>query len=85
MSEAALTRRRDGLGGESVGEAVHRLCVWAVTRQGLDAPVPLLHPLASGDQLAVIGRELLDWVEATSSTDALAAWRIELDRVRRAV
>jgi hypothetical protein len=64
---------------------VHRLCVWAVTQQGLDAPVPLLHPLASGDQLAVIGRELLDWVEAASSTDALAAWRIELDRVRRAV
>jgi hypothetical protein len=83
MSEPALGRRRDELDGESVAEAVRRVCTWAAAQQGIEAQVPVLHPLASGDQLAVIGREFLDWVHTASATDALSTWRTEVDRIRR--
>ncbi len=89
MSEAALSRSRDELGGESVAVSVHRICVWAVTQQGIAAPVPVLHPLASADQLTVIGREFLEWVAASgagaSHVGALNTWRTEVDRIRRSV
>ena len=84
MSETALGRPRGELGGESLAEAVHRVCAWAAAQQGVDAPVPVLHPLASADQLAVVGREFLDWVGAASTSEALAGWRAEIDRIRRA-
>jgi hypothetical protein len=45
----------------------------------------VLHPLASADQLTVIGREFLDWVEAASAAGALTAWRTQIDGIRRAV
>ncbi len=93
MSEAALSRSRDELGGESVAVSVHRICVWAVTQQGIAAPVPVLHPLASADQLTVIGREFLEWVASdaaasdagASHVGALNTWRTEVDRIRRSV
>ncbi|MFL6071404.1 MAG: hypothetical protein ACJ72Y_08990 [Actinomycetes bacterium] len=94
MTEAALTRNRNELGGESVASSVHRVCVWAAAQQGIPAPVPVLHPLASADQLTVIGRDFLAWVEsneasasgeAQSAAGALGTWRTELDRIRRSV
>ena len=93
MSDTALSRSRNELGGESVALAVHRLCVWAAAQQGITAPVPLLHPLATADQLTVIGRDFLEWVTskaagtdaAQSSAEALDTWRTELDRIRRSV
>ena len=83
MSETALTRGREELEGESVAAAVHRVCVWAAEQQGIAAPVPVLRPLASADQLTVIGREFLDWAGAASASEALPAWRAEVDRIRR--
>ena len=85
MSEASLTRSRDGLTGRSVATAVHDLCVWAAGREGVPSPVPLLHPLASGDQLWVIGSEFLEWIELSADQQALSTWRDELDQIRRAV
>lgn len=87
LSEAALTQRRDTLDAASAAAAVHRLCTWAAAEQGIEAAVPRLHPLASGDQLAVIGREFLTWAESASGASAVAAlahWRGEVDRLRAA-
>ena len=84
MSEGALTRPRAELGGASVAQGVHALCAWAAAASGESAQVPVLHPLATGDQLTVIGREFLMWAEAASAEveAALGHWRAELDRIR---
>jgi hypothetical protein len=79
MTEVALTRRRDQLGHGSVAIAVHDLCVWAARSQGIDDRVPVLHPLATGDQLCVIGREFLDSVGASGDQAALERWRDEVE------
>jgi hypothetical protein len=84
MSDVALTRTRDELDGESLAVAVHGLCVWAASAQGIEAFVPPLHPLASADQLTVIGREFLDWVEAASDPVAIHQWREGVGRLRAA-
>ena len=65
--ESRLTRADDRLAGASVAEACHDLASWcarvtpATSRSptGSLPPVPTLHPLASGDQLLVLGRDLL--------------------------
>lgn len=72
--------------GLSIADAVHELCRWAVAEQGSAYPVPRLHPLASGDQLAVIGAGLLDWAAVAPSEQAdaaLEAWRSQLAALRR--
>jgi hypothetical protein len=84
MSDVALTRARDELIAESLAGAVHSLCVWAAAAQGVDAPVPRLHPLASGDQLSVIGREFLEWAEAAPDPEAIDRWRQQMARLRAA-
>ena len=84
MSDSSLVRSREGLDGRSVAAAVHDLCSWAVHQQGMTAPVPVLHPLASGDQLAVIGGEFLDWVELAGDPSALSQWRGRVDLIRQA-
>jgi hypothetical protein len=48
--------------------------------------VPRLHAFASGDQLAVIGSEFLDWVAADRSGGAdarLQEWRARVQALRR--
>jgi len=85
MSDAALVRSRAELGGRSVAAAVHDLCAWAAQRQGIATPVPVLNPLASGDQLWVIGREFLDWAEHTPDAAGETRWRDEIALLRQAV
>jgi hypothetical protein len=85
-TEARLTRPDQGLGGASVAEVVHDAAVWAVERQGLPHAVPRLHPLASGDQLAVIGRDFLVWASGGPERHGdLAQWRARIDQLRAAV
>jgi len=85
-TEARLTRPDQGLGGASVAEVVHDAAVWAVERQGLPHAVPRLHPLASGDQLAVVGRDFLDWAgERPERHVDLAQWRARIQQLRAAV
>lgn len=78
MSEARLTRADDGLSAGSVAAECHALATWAAAASGTPEPVPRLHPLASGDQLAVVGREFLERVEQGKAP--LEPWR---ERVRR--
>jgi hypothetical protein len=85
MSDTALTRPRDDLSGRSATGAVHALCAWAATEMGVHEPLPVLHPLATGDQLEVVGREFLDWAESGRGEPDVERWRAELDRVRRVV
>ena len=75
-TEARLVRPDQRLDGASAAETVHRAAVWAATCQGLGSEVPRLHPLASGDQLAVIGRDFLDWAaEGRDRAEELIEWR----------
>jgi hypothetical protein len=86
VSEARLTRPVERLGGVSVAEATHTLATWSVSAQGLAHPVPRLHPLASGDQLSVVGTEFLDWVgDEPGRRSHLAEWRDRIDQLRAAV
>lgn len=88
-SESSLVRPRDSLGGASAAAFVHELST--VAAQAMKAPtsVPLLHPLASADQLAVLGRELLDAVAGGAEPGALEAgleqWRQGIELLRQAV
>lgn len=86
MSESVLTRPHQELNGLGISSAVRELCAWAAAAQAVEAPVPALHPLASGDQLAVIGRDFLAWVEASTDnghqTGALDEWRAGIGRLR---
>lgn len=91
-TEARLARPDQRLSGASVVEAVHLTAAWAAASQGLPSEVPRLHPLASGDQLAVIGRGLLDWVSAESARNpesepelVLMQWRERIERLRAAI
>jgi hypothetical protein len=86
LGESRLLRH-DAATGLSLSEQVHRLVVgWAALIHGADAPVPpRLAPLASGDQLAVVGREVIEaW--RSERLDAAAQLRVMegLDSVRRA-
>ena len=85
MAEPALTRPREALGERSVSTAVHDLCSWAAAAQGFETPVPVLNPLASGDQLTVIGREFLAWASTQPDVDALEDWRTEVGLLRSTV
>ncbi len=81
-----LTRPVERLGEASVAEAAHTLALWSVSAQGLAHRVPRLHPLASGDQLTVVGTEFLDWVgDEPGRRDALAEWRERIDQLRAAI
>lgn len=80
LSEARLVRRDDSLPSGSIAAECHDLAVWAASVGGAAQTVPLLHPLASGDQLAVIGRELLDVAE--EQPGPLTEWRARIRRIR---
>lgn len=80
LSEARLARPDASLPAGSIAAECHDLAAWAAAAGGETAKVPLLHPLASGDQLAVIGRELLD--DAEEDTGALTEWRTRVRRLR---
>jgi len=83
--ETRLVRVEDRLAGSSVADAVHQAAVWAASAQGISDQVPRLHPLASGDQLRVVGRDLLAWVAGTptdGTEDVLAEWRALIERLR---
>ena len=84
-SEPALTRGRDGLGGVSIVDAVYTLSQWAAEAMGAPASVPRLHPLASGDQLAVVGREFFDWVAAADDASVIEGWRARVKPLREVV
>ena len=65
---------------------VHETAGWAALRQGLSREVPHLHPLASGDQLAVIGRDFLELGDRESRTRGdLARWRERVERLRASI
>jgi hypothetical protein len=90
LPESRLIRVRPDSDGsnESIATEVHRLCCWAAAAQGLPYPVPRLNPLASGDQLAVIGAGLIDWVSADESEAAgsvLESWRARVLELRTRV
>ena len=94
--ESRLTRRDDRLAGRSLAEAAHDVAQWAATTQGVHAAVPALHPLASGDLLAVVGREFLDWLansepanldplnlpQILEQSQILAQWSQKVDQLR---
>ena len=92
--ESRLTRHDDRLGGRSLAEAVYEVAQWAATMQGITAAVPTVHPLSSGDLLAVVGREFLDSLAtqlansepAGSGRDGLAQaleqWHQRVDQLR---
>jgi hypothetical protein len=83
--ETRLVRVEDRLSGASVADAVHGAAAWAASAQGISDQVPRLHPLASGDQLRVVGSDLLDWVAGTptdGTEDVLAEWRALIERLR---
>jgi hypothetical protein len=63
---------RPGPSGVSVAGLTHRTCVaWAGIVHGSHVPtVPELAPMAAGDQLAVIGRELVTAWRRGELTDA---------------
>lgn len=85
-TENRLTRPDQRLDRASVADVVHQTAAWAVSRQELAHEVPRLHPLASGDQLAVIGRDFLDWAAAGPDRQGdLAQWRERIERLRAAV
>jgi hypothetical protein len=86
LGESRLLRH-DAATGLSLSEQVHRLVMdWATVVGGPDAPEPpRLAALASGDQLAVLGREVADaW--SGGRLDQAARDRVVagLDAVRRA-
>ncbi|MCZ3387561.1 MAG: hypothetical protein LH645_00180 [Actinomycetia bacterium] len=84
--EARLVRTDERLSGDSVADAVHEAAVWAAAAQGIDQQVPRLHPLASADQLSVVGGDFLDWVaSADGRAAALQEWRGLVERLRVAV
>lgn len=85
-TEARLVRPDQRLGGASAAEVVYRVAVWAATCQGRGSEVPQLHPLASGDQLAVIGRDFLDWAsEGRGRAAELIEWRERVELLRASV
>ncbi len=66
--ESRLTRADERLGGASIAEACYNLASWCAratpgtashSPHGQLPAVPKLNPLASGDQLLVLGRDLL--------------------------
>ena len=76
-------RADERLSGGSVADAVHRAAVWAAAAQGIDRQVPRLHPLASADQLSVVGGDFLDWVaDADGPEVVLEEWRTRIERLR---
>jgi hypothetical protein len=80
MAETRLTRHDEALSAGSIAAECHALAVWAAAVSGSPDPVPRLHPLASGDQLAVIGRELLE--RAAPGDAPLESWRERIRRLR---
>lgn len=85
LGESRLLRH-DPATGLSLAEQVHRLAVeWAAHVHGQDGPVPpRLAPLASGDQLAVLGAEVLAaWREGRLDASRQEAIVAGLDAVRR--
>lgn len=86
--ESRLVRADATLTGGSLAGAVHALAEWAAAVAGESAePVPRLNPLASGDQLAVLGGDLLRQLDRGAVDDADAVrseWRRRLDEVARA-
>ena len=84
--ETRLVRADDRLSGGSLSDAVHQAAVWAAATQGIDQPVPRLHPLASADQLSVLGGDFLRWVASGDDHQAsLHEWRTLIDRLRAVV
>ncbi len=85
LGESRLLRH-DGATGLSLSEQVHRLVVeWAHLVAGPEVPEPpRLAPLASGDQLAVLGRDVLEAWRAGRLDEASQRRAAEgLDAVRR--
>ena len=81
--ETRLARAEGRLPGRSVADAVHEAAVWAASVQGIDQQVPRLHPLASADQLSVVGGDFLDWVAGADSPEVvLEEWRTQVERLR---
>ncbi len=69
-----------------MADAVHEAAVWAAAAQGIGQPVPQLHPLASADQLSVVGGDFLGWVASADGREAaLQEWRCLVERLRVAV
>jgi hypothetical protein len=85
-SDARLARPDGQLPAGSVAAEAHALAAWAAVAQGVEHPVPQLHPLASGDQLAVVGRDLLDWLESgQGDPSVLKTWRDRVQQLRAAI
>ena len=84
-SEPSIVRPREALNGASIADAAYRLSQWAAGAMGVPEPVPRLHPLASGDQLAVVGRELLGWAEVNDEASVIEEWRRRVSPLREVV
>lgn len=78
-----MVRADDRLDGSSVADAVHEAAAWAASKQGVGHPVPRLHPLASADQLRVVGGDFLVWAGAADDrVGELEGWRLRIERLR---
>jgi hypothetical protein len=80
MTETRLTRADEALPAGSVAAECHALAAWAAATSGTPDPVPRLHPLASGDQLAVVGFDFLAW--AVEGQAPVEEWRERVHRLR---
>jgi hypothetical protein len=85
-SDTRLARLDDRLPAGSVAAEAHALAVWAAAAQGIEHRVPRLHPLASADQLAVVGQDLLDWLDSgQGGPPVLNAWRERVQQLKAAI
>lgn len=87
LGESRLTRTT-GASGDSIAQATLGVVrAWAVLVHGEGGPVPpALAPLASGDQLAVLGTEVgAAWRSGALSVDVQRQLADQLDHLRRLV
>ena len=84
MPESRLSRSDDRLDGESLADACHAFAQWCAdsTPEAPAAPVPRLSDLASGDQVLVVGRELINALDAIASPPLVAEFQARLTSLR---
>jgi len=90
--ESRLTRADDRLAGASIADACHELASWCATVTPLATSgsltgrlpaVPTLHPLASGDQLMVLGRDLLGALADEGAPDNVESADVRVELLAR--
>jgi len=73
LPESRLTRSEDRLDGESLATTCHAFAQWCADMARPGLVVPRLSDLASGDQVLVLGRDLLARLPELSARDQVTA------------